>query len=59
MLRLRLKYEEVYLHEYSSVDECRARIGIYFQKYNEERPHQSLNYKTPSTVYFGDCPIFS
>ena len=49
-----LKYEEVYLHEYASVTEAREGIGKYFKFYNEERLHQSLEYKTPEEVYFKD-----
>jgi putative transposase len=48
-----LKYEEVYPNEYSSAREAKVRIGNYLRFYNEERPHQSLNYKTPYAVHFG------
>jgi len=47
-----VKYEEVYLHDYQSVAEARQGIKRYFQLYNYERPHQSLNYKTPAEVFF-------
>jgi putative transposase len=46
-----LKYEEVYLRDYQQVAEARAGIGAYFQFYNFERPHQSLDYRTPAAVY--------
>jgi putative transposase len=46
-----LKYEEVYLRDYQQVAEARAGIGAYFQFYNLERPHQSLDYRTPAAVY--------
>jgi putative transposase len=46
-----LKYEEVYLKEYRVVPEARAGIGRWFQFYNHERPHQSLGYRTPASVY--------
>lgn len=49
-----LKYEEVYLKDYGSVTEARTSIARYFQFYNHERLHQSLNYRTPSSVYRGD-----
>lgn len=48
-----LKYEEVYLKEYEGVIEAAKGIGGYFTFYNEERPHQSLGYKTPAELYFG------
>lgn len=47
-----LKYEEVYPNDYGSPREARIRIGRYFERYNNYRPHQSLNYLTPAEVYF-------
>ena len=46
-----LKYEEVYLKEYASVPEARAGISRYFQFYNHQRLHQSLDYRTPAAIY--------
>ena len=48
-----LKYEEVYLKDYSLVTEARTNIGNWFRFYNHERPHQSLGYRTPAAVYAG------
>ena len=48
-----LKYEEVYLKDYASVAEARAGIERYFQFYNHERLHQSLDYRTPAAIYLG------
>ena len=47
-----VKYEEVYLHDYGTVSEAKQGIGNYINFYNQERPHQSLNYKTPAEMYF-------
>jgi len=47
-----LKYEEVYLHDYTRVPEARTGIGNWFRFYNHERPHQSLDYRTPVEVHF-------
>jgi len=47
-----VKYEEVYLNDYTTVSEARQDIGNYINFYNQERPHQSLSYKTPSEMYF-------
>jgi putative transposase len=47
-----VKYEEVYLHAYENGIEAHSRLGWYFPFYNTERIHQSLNYRTPSEVYF-------
>jgi putative transposase len=46
-----LKYEEVYLHAYASVAEAKAGIDAWLRFYNEERPHQSLGYRTPRQIY--------
>lgn len=46
-----LKYEEVYLKDYRSVSEARAGIGNYFRFYNQERLHQSLEYRTPAALW--------
>jgi putative transposase len=46
-----VKYEEVYLKEYDGVKEAVRSLGEYFRFYNQERPHQSLGYKTPYQVY--------
>ena len=46
-----VKYEEVYLKAYESVAEARAGIGAYLRFYNSERPHQTLDYRTPTQVF--------
>jgi putative transposase len=46
-----LKYEEVYLNAYVTVAEAKAGIGAWLSFYNEERPHQSLGYRTPRQIY--------
>jgi putative transposase len=46
-----LKYEEVYLKDYASVNEARAGIAKYFRFYNQERLHQSLEYRTPAAIW--------
>ena len=38
---------------YQTVAEAKKRLGEYFRFYNEERLHEALDYRTPSTVYFG------
>ena len=46
-----LKYEEVYLKDYETVKEAKDGIKQYFDYYNNERPHQALDYKTPAEVH--------
>ena len=48
-----VKYEEVYLKDYADVPEAMDNLRTYFRFYNQERPHQSLGYRTPRAVYFG------
>jgi len=49
-----LKYEEIYLKEYTTVKELSRELKKYFEFYNNERPHQSLGAKTPAEVYWGE-----
>jgi len=46
-----LKYEEVYLKAYSTVREAYTGIAAYLRFFNDERPHQALDYRTPKEVY--------
>jgi putative transposase len=46
-----VKYEDVYLKGYATVGELLLGLSEYFALYNSERPHQSLQYKTPDVVY--------
>lgn len=48
-----VKYEDVYLKEYSTPREVWSGLSDYFPFYNTKRPHQSLCYQTPSVVYHG------
>ena len=45
-----VKYEGVYLQGRRSPMDARAGLRDYFLFCNEERPHQSPGYKTPSEV---------
>jgi putative transposase len=46
-----LKYEEVYLNPYNGPREARSGIGRYLLYFNDERPHQALEHRTPMEVY--------
>lgn len=48
-----LKYEEVYLKQYSSGKEAFEGIQKYIAWYNTERPHQALENMTPQDVFKG------
>ena len=47
-----VKYEDIYLKAYPSVLELDLGLLDYFHFYNHQRPHQSLNYLTPTEVHF-------
>ena len=49
-----VKYEEVYINDYSNIKEAKLKLEDYFCKYNHQRPHQSLNYKMPVEVHFNN-----
>ena len=46
-----IKYEEIYINSYESVTDIKRSVKNYIKYYNEKRPHQSLNYRTPYEVY--------
>ena len=46
-----VKHEDVYLKGYASLGELTIGLVEYFTFFNGERPHQSLGYQTPNTVY--------
>lgn len=46
-----VKYENIYLKEYATVDELIEGLTEYFRFYDEERFHQSLAMRTPWEVY--------
>lgn len=46
-----VKYEDIYLKEYDSGADCQKGLRSYFQFYCHERPHQSLDYRTPWEVH--------
>jgi putative transposase len=47
-----LKYGCVYLNAFETGSEAREGIGKWFKRYNELRPHSSLDGMTPDEVYF-------
>jgi putative transposase len=46
-----LKYEDIYIKAYASVQEARRGIGGWLNFYNDERLHQALGYRTPCEVF--------
>jgi len=46
-----VKYEDIYIKDYVRVTELESGLRSYFWFYDEERPHQSLDYRTPGEVH--------
>jgi len=46
-----IKYEAYYLNEYETFEELYLGIKEYINFYNDRRPHQTLEYKTPKMLY--------
>lgn len=47
-----VKYENVYLSSYQNLCDAEQGLALYFKFYNHRRRHQSLDYRTPASVYF-------
>jgi putative transposase len=47
-----IKYEEVYLHAYDTVEAAHQGLARYLTFYNQTRPHQTLDGQTPDRVYY-------
>jgi putative transposase len=52
-----VKYEEVYLKAYQNGKDARFSLDRYFRFYNTQRPHQSLDYRTPAEVYASELTL--
>jgi putative transposase len=47
-----IKYEAIYLNDFSTYEELYVGVKEYIDFYNEKRPHQSLDYAYPKEVFF-------
>jgi putative transposase len=52
-----LKYEEIYLYEYTDGRELYSRLTQYMQFYNADRAHSALGYRTPREIHLGRTPF--
>lgn len=56
-----LKYDCVYRYAFETGSEARKGIGKWIRRYNEKRPHSSLDDKTPYEAYWNlprpGCPV--
>ena len=48
-----VKYQNVYINGYETMQEAQNGLRAYFNRYNHERRHQSLDYEHPWDVYTG------
>jgi putative transposase len=46
-----VKQEKIYLNAYETGSELYRGLKTYFEFYNKKRPHQSLDYLCPLSVY--------
>ena len=51
-----VKYEEVYLNAYESLNEARQSLKKYFRFYNQNRKHQTLK-AVPDQVYYASISL--
>ena len=50
-----VKYEEIYIKDYDTVEDLISGLREYFTFYNHRRPHQTLGGRTPAEVFKGTC----
>lgn len=46
-----VKYEEIFMKSYKTVNDLRRELEKYFRFYNYQRDHSAHNYKTPWAIY--------
>mgnify|MGYP001600117659 CR=1 FL=1 len=46
-----VKYENVYLQSYRTIEDAKIGLTEYFNFYNRKRKHQALGYRTPDSLY--------
>jgi putative transposase len=51
-----VKYEEIYLREHATIPALRSGLTRWFDRYNNWRPHRSLQGKTPAQVHASKLP---
>jgi putative transposase len=51
-LWMRVKYNDIFIKDYDLVPKLESGLTAYFRFYDEDRPHQALDYRTPREVYF-------
>jgi putative transposase len=49
-----IKYEHLYLHEIDDGPALAAQVAGYEQRYNDERPHEAIDWALPAVRYSAD-----
>jgi putative transposase len=49
-----VKYEDIFLHSYENGAELYSGLQKYFEFYNKERLHSSLDWQVPDEIYFNN-----
>jgi len=49
-----VKYEDIFLKDYGDVRSCYRGLCDFFDRYNNRREHQSLDYYFPAQIYNGE-----
>ena len=52
-----VKYEDIYIKDYETVEDLIKGLRKYCWCYNNERLHQGLGDRTPAEVYFQDYQL--
>ena len=52
-----VKYEDIYLKGYASINDVRKGLTAWFNHYNSRRRHQGLDNRTPDDVYWNTLPV--
>ena len=50
-----IKYELINLKAFDDCHHLSQEVTTWFHWYNRQRPHQSLNYRTPDEIYYESC----
>lgn len=50
-----VKYEFIFLHDWSTTEGLRKGLEWFVESFNNERPHEGLGYQTPEEVYRKGC----
>lgn len=53
------KWEKLYLEDYETGNQLRHITQEYIEYYNNKRPHQSLDDRTPAEYYYGTCNMLT